>query len=241
MFSRFHWRTSRNMEIVEHTTSSPWSANSRQVRLLRLADRSRSSPEWPRSSEIASRSTSPSRNTAVRPADRKRDQSSRPTVVLPAPERPVIQKTLPALADTGRAAAGTEARPAGVGSATSRPVLSIGECMSGRAFRVCGWLERAAIEKPAAGDRLVQRHTRRLAGVAIDHILRLCDCPRVHVVPLQGTPAQTEPWMTRIKARAGICDVIAPNRASQLTVGHRIAFTGRHRHRAIETKCLLQP
>src|SRR5215216_1794899 len=125
MFSRFHWRTSRNREIVEHTTSSPWSASSRQVRLLRLADRSRSSPEWPRSSAIASRSTSPSRKTAGRPADRKRDHSSRPTVVLPDPERPVIQKTSPVLAAWGGGAAATEAGPTGVVSATGKPVLLI--------------------------------------------------------------------------------------------------------------------
>ena len=61
------------------------------------------------------------------------------------------------------------------------------------------------IEKPAAADRrLVQRHTRRLAGGAVDHILRFCDCLRIHVVPLQGAPAQNEPWMTKIKARTGI-------------------------------------
>src|ERR1035438_1058949 len=81
--------------MVAQTTSVPCSASNRHSRALRIADRRRSPAVWPRSSAITARSASPSRKVTGRPAAHSRLRNSRPTVVLPAPDNPVIQKTRP--------------------------------------------------------------------------------------------------------------------------------------------------
>src|SRR5271163_1638070 len=77
--------------MVAQTTSAPCSASKRHSRALRIADRRRSLALWPRSSAITARSASPSRKVTGRPAARSRLHSSRPTVVLPAPDKLLVR------------------------------------------------------------------------------------------------------------------------------------------------------